>query len=56
MAAWLEPGQLPGQVAAALASELRRAADWQALGEVLVEPRGDLAPALAGAVRDAVQI
>ena len=34
-------------VAEALAAQLRRAADWQGLGEVVVEPRGDLAPVLA---------
>jgi uncharacterized protein YcaQ len=34
-------------VAAALAAEMRRAADWQGLGDVVVEPRGDLAAALA---------
>ena len=49
-AAWLEDGSGAGETAAALAAELRRAADWQGLGEVLVEPRGDLAPALAAAV------
>lgn len=42
-AAWLESGQDPGAVAVALRAELRRAADWQGLDEVLVEPRGDLA-------------
>jgi uncharacterized protein YcaQ len=51
LAAWLEPGHPPGEVAAALAAELRRAADWQGLGEVLVDPLGDFAPALAAAVR-----
>ena len=50
-AAWLEPGEDAGDTAAALAAELRRAADWQGLGDVDVEPRGDLAPALAAAVR-----
>ena len=49
-AAWLEAGCDPVQTSAALAGELRRAADWQGLGEVLVEPRGDLAPALAAAL------
>ncbi len=49
-AAWLEAGHDAGETAAALAAELRRAADWQGLGEVVVEPRGDLAPALAAAV------
>ncbi|GAC1445604.1 MAG: winged helix-turn-helix domain-containing protein [Mycobacteriales bacterium] len=46
-AAWLEPGRDADDVAAALAGELRRAADWQGLGEVIVEPRGDLAAILA---------
>jgi len=49
-AAWLEPGSVAGETAEALARELRRAADWTGLGEVLVEPRGDLAVALAAAV------
>ena len=43
LAAWLEPGCDPGLTAEALRTELRRAADWQGLGEVVVEPRGDLA-------------
>ena len=47
MASWLEPGGDAADVAAALAVELRRAADWQGLGEVVVEPRGDLAPVLS---------
>jgi len=50
-AAWQEPGGDAGAVAAALACELRRAAAWQGLDDVVVEPRGDLAPALAAAVR-----
>ena len=49
-AAWLEGGRDPSETAAALAAELRRAADWQGLGEVVVEPRGDLAGPLAAAV------
>ena len=52
-AAWSEDGWDAGETAAVLARELRRAADWQGLGEVVVEPRGDLAPALAAAVRRA---
>ncbi len=47
LAAWLEPGRDPVGVAEALAVQLRRAADWQGLGEVVVHPRGDLAAALA---------
>ncbi|MCU1672905.1 MAG: cytoplasmic protein [Frankiales bacterium] len=46
LASWLEPGGDAGEVAAALAAELRRAADWQGLGDVVVEPRGTLAAAL----------
>ena len=46
LAAWLEPGHDAAPTAEALAAELRRAADWQGLGEVVVEPRGTLAPAL----------
>ena len=46
LAAWLEPGHDAAPTAEALAVELRRAADWQGLGEVVVEPRGTLAPAL----------
>jgi uncharacterized protein YcaQ len=42
-AAWVEPGCVPGRTAEALALELRRAADWQGLGEVVVADRGDLA-------------
>ena len=49
-AAWCEPGGDAGDVAAALAGELRRAADWQGLSAVVVELRGDLAPRLAQAV------
>ncbi|MCW2615479.1 MAG: cytoplasmic protein [Frankiales bacterium] len=45
-AAWCEDGHDRAQTAAALTAELRRAADWQGLGEVVVEPRGDLAPYL----------
>jgi uncharacterized protein YcaQ len=45
-AAWLEAGHDPGEVAAALRTELRRAADWQGLPEVVVEPVGDLAALL----------
>jgi uncharacterized protein YcaQ len=49
-AAWLEPGAAPGTTAEALAVELRQAADWQGLGEVVVEDRGDLARELRLAV------
>ena len=47
LAAWLEPGSDAHPVAAALADELRRAADWQGLVEIVVEDRGTLAAALA---------
>ena len=50
LAAWLEPGSAAGGTAEALAAELARAASWQGLDAVAVEPRGDLAPALAAAV------
>jgi uncharacterized protein YcaQ len=52
-AAWREPGTAPGArkrpdavVAEALRAELERAASWQGLESVVVEPRGDLAAAL----------
>jgi hypothetical protein len=48
-AAHAEP-HAPAETAARLAAELRRAADWQRLSDVVVEPRGALAPALASAV------
>ncbi|MCW2622419.1 MAG: cytoplasmic protein [Frankiales bacterium] len=46
LAAWLEPGRDPADVGPALGSELQRAAHWQGLSAVVVEPRGDLAAAL----------
>ena len=45
-----EPQHDSGETAEALAGALRDAAAWQGLGEVVVEPRGDLAPALAAAL------
>ena len=45
MAAWREPETTAG-TAEALAAELRRAAQWQGLDDVVVEDRGDLAQAL----------
>jgi uncharacterized protein YcaQ len=47
LASWLEPGADAVDVATALAVELRRAADWQGLADVVVEPRGDLARVLS---------
>jgi len=49
-ASWLEPGSEAASTAQALAAELRLAAKWQGLADVVVESRGDLAPALAAAV------
>jgi uncharacterized protein YcaQ len=39
--------QAPPETAAELAEKLAQLAGWLALGEVVIEPRGDLAPALA---------
>jgi len=52
LASWLEPGSDADGTARALAAELRLAAQWQGLTDVVVEPRGNLAPALAAAVRN----
>jgi uncharacterized protein YcaQ len=43
--AYAEPGA-PADTADELALELRRLAGWLGLHTVVVEPRGDLAPAL----------
>ena len=43
MASWLEPGAGAEDPAPALAEQLRQAATWQGLDDVVVEPRGDLA-------------
>ena len=48
LAAWREGD---GEVAPALAAELRQAAAWQGLDDVVVEPRGDLAAELRMAIR-----
>ena len=48
--AFAEPGEQPGQVAAALATELEAMASWLELAKVSVGERGDLAVALAHAV------
>jgi uncharacterized protein YcaQ len=47
LASWLEPGHEPLDVATALAAELRKAADWQGLADVVIEPRGDLSEVLS---------
>ena len=44
-AAYAEPGA-PAETAEELAAELERLAGWLGLHTVVVEPRGDLAPAL----------
>jgi hypothetical protein len=51
--AYAEPGA-PEETAAELALELERLAGWLGLHTVVVEPRGDLAPALAALVHEAV--
>ena len=50
LASWLEPGSDAADTVAALAAQLQQAAAWQGLSAVVVEPRGDLAAALAAAV------
>jgi uncharacterized protein YcaQ len=47
--AYAEPGA-PEETAEELAAELERLAGWLGLHTVVVEPRGDLAPALSGLV------
>jgi hypothetical protein len=47
--AFLEPGADPARVAGELAAELRLAAGWLGLDDVVVAPNGDLAPALTAA-------
>jgi uncharacterized protein YcaQ len=51
--AFREPGTSEGEVAEALAEELELMAGWLGLDRVVVEPKGDLAPALASAVAGA---
>jgi uncharacterized protein YcaQ len=48
-AAWGEP-DAPAETPAELAEELSSLAVWLGLGDVLINDRGDLAPALAAAV------
>ncbi len=47
--AYAEPGA-PAETAEELAAELHRLAGWLGLDDVVIEPRGDLAPALSGLV------
>jgi len=49
-AAWSEPGA-PADTAERLAPVLREAAAWQNLSDIVVAPRGTLAPALTHALR-----
>jgi uncharacterized protein YcaQ len=51
LASWREE---PGDIAPALAAELRRAAGWLGLGEVVAEDRGDLARELRVSLEDPV--
>ena len=51
LSAHLEPEEHPAKVARALATELRRLATWSRLETVVVGRRGNLARALAAAVR-----
>ncbi|HET8681601.1 MAG TPA: crosslink repair DNA glycosylase YcaQ family protein [Micromonosporaceae bacterium] len=50
-AAWVEPSVDEGEVAEALAGELRRLAGWLGLAEVAEPERGDLAKELTAALR-----
>jgi uncharacterized protein YcaQ len=50
-AAFLEDGHDAEAIAAALASEARLMADWLELPDVIVEDRGDLAPALRASMK-----
>jgi uncharacterized protein YcaQ len=44
----LEAGSKPATVAPALWDELRLMADWLGLERIVIDPKGDLAPQLAG--------
>jgi uncharacterized protein YcaQ len=48
--AYIEPGADAGRVAAAAATELDALRSWLRLDDVVVRPKGDLAPALASAL------
>jgi uncharacterized protein YcaQ len=50
LAAWREPEAQAGSTADALAEQLRQAAQWLSLSDVVVEERGDLAVELRGAL------
>ena len=50
-AAYAEPGA-PPETAEELAAELRQLAGWLGLAAIMVEPRGDLAPAVRAALAD----
>ncbi len=52
-AAHVEAGRDPAEVADALAAELVTMAEWLGLEQVMVEPRGDLAPVLKHALKSA---
>lgn len=52
--AFAEPGVDDDQVAASLADELRLVATWLELDQIVVAPRGDLAPALSAALAAAL--
>jgi uncharacterized protein YcaQ len=52
--AFAEPGVDGDQVAAELAGELRLVANWLELDQIVVAPRGDLAPALLAALDTAL--
>ena len=50
-ASHLEPGNDAGHVARELADAAREMADWLGLGDVVVEPRGDLSKTLASSIK-----
>lgn len=49
-ASHIEPGQDEGEVASALAEELRLVAEWQGLERIDVRPKGNLAGALSASI------
>jgi uncharacterized protein YcaQ len=56
LGAFAEAGQRPEYVAAEMAPELRRMADWLGLERVIVGERGDLAAPLHAALHDNTQL